>query len=325
MSEKPVVVSNYRFSPESRQILDEAAGSEIIQAFTKQDLETYLPRAEVLCMFDIPKNWRQKASALRWLQFPGAGVDSLGGTGLLDEGSGIKITTAAGIHAINISEYVFGSMLMFNRSWPEMVNLQDQHIWPQSASWYNLRAWELAGKTLGVVGLGSIGNRIAKLGQAFEMRVVGVRYSDRQHEEDAEIEMYSLDRLHEMLSLCDYVVLSMPLTPQTEGMIGEPELRAMRKNAYLVNIARGKVIQEAYLVQALREGWIAGAGLDVVETEPLPVDSPLYTLPNVILTPHISGSSVHYGERLAALFADNLRRYRAGQPLKNLFDPTRHY
>jgi len=137
--------------------------------------------------------------------------------------------------------------------------------------------------------------------------------------------LYPPDQLHEMLGLCDYVVLSVPLTRETEKMIGEAELRAMRSNAYLVNIARGRVVDELALIRALREGWIAGAGLDVTEEEPLPADSPLYAMPNVILTPHISGASVHYDERLAALFAENLRRYRAGEPLLNLYDAARGY
>jgi phosphoglycerate dehydrogenase-like enzyme len=125
--------------------------------------------------------------------------------------------------------------------------------------------------------------------------------------------------------MSNYVVISVPLTPQTEKLIGEAELRAMRTTAYLVNIARGRVIDEQALIRALREGWIAGAGLDVAEEEPLPSESPLYSMPNVILTPHISGASVHYDERLAALFAENLRRYCAGQPLKNRYDPSRGY
>jgi phosphoglycerate dehydrogenase-like enzyme len=128
-----------------------------------------------------------------------------------------------------------------------------------------------------------------------------------------------------MLPECDYVVLSIPLTPETEKMIGEAELRLMKPNAYLVNIARGKVIDEEALIRALKERWIAGAGLDVAATEPLPESSPLYAMPNVILTPHIAGSSAHYAERLASLFADNLRRYRAGESLRNRYDPARGY
>ena len=263
---------------------------------------------------------------MRWLQAPSAGIDGFRSSGVLDADSDILVTTASGIHASTISEYVMASMLMFNRSWPEMVRLQDRHIWPQSANWYKLAGRELSDQTLGLIGLGHIGRRIAKLAQAFGMHVLASHRSAREDERVSDIDqIYPMTRVNEMLRRSDYVVLAVPLTVQTEHLIGEVELRAMRPNAYLVNVARGPVIDERALIRALREGWIAGAGLDVVEHEPLPSDSPLYSLPGVILTPHISGVSVHYGKRLAELFADNLRRYCSGEPLLNLFEPTRGY
>lgn len=320
------VVSAFRFPEGSQQLLAEAAGSEVLFVNDEEALREQLPDAEVLCIFDVPRNIQELAPKLRWLQFPGAGVDSLAPAGLLDDSSQILITTAAGIHATNITEYVFGSMLMFNRSWPEMVHLQDRHVWPQSPGWYNLRNWELSGKTLGVIGLGSIGRRVAAVGRAFEMHVLGMRYSAKAGEQDPDVDqLYRPSQLTELLGQSDYVVVAVPLTPQTEKLIGERELRAMRKEAYLVNVARGKVIDEPVLIRALQENWIAGAGLDVAEKEPLPADSPLYSLPNVILTPHISGGTMYYGERLATLFADNIRRFRAGKPLRNLYDPKRRY
>ena len=131
--------------------------------------------------------------------------------------------------------------------------------------------------------------------------------------------------LHRLLGESDFVVLSMPLTPETRGMIGEAELRAMKPSAVLVNIARGPVTVEADLIRALREGWIAGAALDVFDKEPLPADSPLWDMENVILTPHISGGTEIYNQRAVTIFADNLRRYLAGEPLQNVVDPARGY
>jgi phosphoglycerate dehydrogenase-like enzyme len=321
------VASAFRFSPESQQMLNKAAGTQITYVTNDEELAACLANADVVCAFSLPENWRETALRLRWLQFPGAGVDSLKPSGLLDRDSRVIVTTAAGMNATNIAEYVFGSMLMFNWNWPQMLRLQDQHIWARSATWYHLGGRELYGQTLGIVGLGNIGRRIAQLGRAFGMRVLGIRHSDpRAGQRDPDVdETFPRGRLHDLLSQSDYVVLSVPLTPETEHLIGEAELRAMRSTAYLVNIARGGVVDEAALIRALREGWIAGAGLDVTEQEPLPSDSPLYTLPNVILTPHISGNSSHYGERLAALFADNLRRFRAGEELLNRYDPSRGY
>jgi phosphoglycerate dehydrogenase-like enzyme len=179
---------------------------------------------------------------------------------------------------------------------------------------------------LGIVGLGHIGRRVAQLGRAFGMRILAIRRSALPGEHDADVDQfYTSDRLRDMLHLSDYVVIAVPLTTATENLIGEAELRAMQPHAYLVNVARGRVIDEDALIRALKEGWIGGVGLDVTREEPLPADSPLFALPNVILTPHISGVSVHYDQRLATLFADNLRRYRSGEPMMNLYDPAREY
>src|SRR5437660_2635242 len=180
-----------------------------------------------------------------------------------------------------------------------MVRLQDRHVWPRSASWYNLGARELVDQALGIIGLGHIGRRVAQLGHAFGMHVLATRRTVSDGEKDPDVdELYPMEQLQELLRLSDYVVLAVPLTQETEELIGEAELRAMRPNAYLVNIARGQVIDERMLIRALKEGWIAGAGLDVTSREPLPEDSPLFSLPNVILTPHISGVSIHYDKRL---------------------------
>ena len=321
------VVSTYRFTPTSLQLLQEASTSEVLCVTSQEELIAQLPETEVLCSFSVPGNWQELAPYLRWLQYPGAGVDGLRDSGLLDTQSRVMVTTATGIHATTISEYVFGSMLMFNWNWPQMVRLQDSHVWARSTGWYSLGGRELAGQTLGVVGMGSIGRRIAQLGHAFGMRVLGIRRSfTNMDAADPDLdESYPPQRLHELLGQSDYVVLAVPLTAETELLIGEAELRAMKSNTYLVNIARGRVVDEQALVRALREGWIAGAGLDVARVEPLPSNSPLYGMANVILTPHISGVSIYYETRLATLFADNLRRYRTGEPLLNRFDPTRGY
>ncbi|HEX7736426.1 MAG TPA: D-2-hydroxyacid dehydrogenase [Ktedonobacteraceae bacterium] len=321
------VVSTYRFTPTSLQLLQEAAATEVVCVSSREDLLKELPETEVLCSFSLPSGWQELAPSLRWLQFPGAGVDVLRPSGVLDPASRVVVTMATGIHAVTISEYVFGSMLMFNWNWSQMVRLQDSHVWAKSAGWYSLGGRELAGQTLGVVGMGSIGRRIAQLGRSFGMRVVGMRRSfhDNQAADPDLDQGYPPERLHELLGLSDYIVLAVPLTAETERLIGEAELRVMKPSAYLVNIARGRVIDEQALIRALREGWIAGAGLDVAEIEPLPSNSPLYSLPNVILTPHIAGVSVHYERRLAELFANNLHRYRAGEPLANRYDAARGY
>ncbi len=326
MAERLNVISAFQFSSSELEMLRTAASAEVVCLTNTEEFLSRLRTAEVVCAGHMPDDWRERAPRLRWLQAAGAGVDALRPTGLLDANSGVLVTTAVGIHAVPIGEYVFGSMLMFNRSWPKMVRLQDQHIWAHSARWYGLGERELAEQTLGIVGLGGIGRHIARLAKAFDMRVLATRRTVKEGAQEPDVDqLYPLRNLRDMLRECDYVVLSVPLTPQTEKLISEHELRAMRPHAYLINIARGRVVDEKALIRALQEHWIGGAGLDVVENEPLAPESPLYSLPNVILTPHIAGMSVQYGKRLAELFADNLLRYRADEPLRNLYEAARGY
>jgi phosphoglycerate dehydrogenase-like enzyme len=326
MSDHPRVVTAFGFAPASLAKIHEAANAEVITVHNNDELLAALRDAEVLCGSDVPENWREVAPHLHWLQFPGAGIDKLRHHPILRPDSGVLVTTASGVHITNITEYVFCSMMMFNRSWPDMVRFQDRHIWAHTGSEHPLREHELTGATLGIVGLGSIGRRIAQVARAFGMHVLATRFSTRANEQDPDVDqLYPIEQLRDMLARCDYVVIATPLTDKTEKLIGEAELRTMKPNAYLVNIGRGGVIDEEVLIRALRENWIAGAGLDVTVEEPLPSTSVLYDLPNVILTPHISGATEFYESRLADIFADNLRRYRAGQPLRNQYDPQRGY
>ena len=320
------IVTDVNFSQASLQELREAAQTDIRYFADRQEFLNALRDVEILCAFGVPNDILERAPQLRWLQFSGAGTNSLQATKLLDPGSRVIVTSASGIHETQISEYVIGSMLVFNRDWPAMIHMQDRHNWPSHSDMPPLRQRELANATLGIVGLGHIGHAIAQRARAFGMKLLATTLSARAGDKDSAVDqLYPLDNLHELLAQSDYVVLSVPLTERTQKMIGEAELRVMRKNAYLINIARGPVIDQDALMRALKEGWIAGAGLDVAAHEPLPADSPLYTTPNLILTPHISGASEHYDERLANLFAENLRRYRSNQPLINRYNPDIGY
>jgi phosphoglycerate dehydrogenase-like enzyme len=178
---------------------------------------------------------------------------------------------------------------------------------------------------MGVIGYGEIGRAVARLGKAFQMRVWATRASATEPYQEDGVEILPAAELHKVLAASDQLVLTLPLTDATEKLIGETELRTMKRNAYLVNVGRGKVIDEPVLGQALREGWIAGAGLDVFASRPLDKDSPLFELPNVLLTPHISGTSVGYEEGLIDLFCENLERFLDGKPLLNVVDKERGY
>lgn len=327
MSDAPLVVTTFHFDPADFERVRQAAEPGEVRFVTdRTQFERLLADAEIICAFQAPEDILTRARKLRWFQFPGAGVDNLAGTGLLKPGCPVVLTSAAGIHAVPISEYVFGSMLVFARRFQEMLRLQDQHNWAYGSRWNALRGTELYGKTLGVIGLGGIGRRIAQLGRGFGMHVLGLSRSAQEDTSDPDVDqLYPPSHLRELLGLCDYVVLAVPLTAETERLIGEHELLAMRPTAYLVNISRGRVVDEQALIRALSGGWIAGAGLDVTVEEPLPPDSPLWELPNVILTPHMSGLTDQYSGRLADIFTENLRRYRAGKPLQHVVDVSRGY
>jgi phosphoglycerate dehydrogenase-like enzyme len=255
------------------------------------------------------------APHLRWYQQWSAGSDWLARYPEAAERP-FLVTNASGVHPVQIAEHAFAMMLAFARKQHEAVRHQAAREWkaPPGES-----LSELYEKTLLMIGLGAIGERIALVGHAFGMRVLGMRR--RQGALPPVVEaVYPPDRLTDILPECDFVVLAPPLTRETRGMIGERELRSMRRTAFLVNVGRGKLIDEAALIRALQDGWIGGAGLDVFENEPLPQDSLLWDMPNVIITPHYAGASPRYHERAMRLFMENLRRYRNGEELRNLVD-----
>ena len=292
------------------------------------------PRTEVLYTFHVPANVQELAPDVRWIQLHSAGADHILDQPFMD--SEVSITTASGIHATPITEYVLASMLAHRWRVPLWTHCQRERDWP-SGRWQLYARPELRGSTLGILGYGSIGREVGRLGLAFGMRVLALRRSAGRTDAGFAVEetgdpegtipgrFYAPEALHEMLAECDYVVVAVPLTPATQHLVGEAELRAMKPTAILINIARGPIIDEAALVRGLREGWIAGAGLDVFEEEPLPSDSPLWDLENVLLSPHVAGFTPRYDERAVALFAQNLARYVSGQSLLNLVDKTRGY
>lgn len=292
------------------------------------------PGVEVLYTFDLPSSALELAPRLRWLQLHSAGANHLLDHPIMK--SDVAITTVSGIHATPIAEYVFASILAYRWRVPLWTHCQREAQWP-SGRWGLYARPELRDSTLGIVGYGSIGREVGRIGKAFGMQVLALRRSAGRTKEGYTSErtgdatgsiparFYGPDALHKMLSECDYVVVSVPLTPETVGLIGPEELKAMKSSAYLVNIARGPIVDEAALAQAIKKGWIAGAGLDVFEEEPLPADSPLWALENLLISPHVAGFTPRYDERATALFAENLERYLSGKTLLNLVDKTRGY
>jgi phosphoglycerate dehydrogenase-like enzyme len=268
----------------------------------------------------VPTELVPRMPKLRWFQQWGAGADWL-----LRHPEAVEmdfvLTNASGVHPIQISEHIIGMLLMFARALHHAVRAQTRREW-----WRGTTAdvFELAEKTMLLVGVGAIGERTALLAEALGMRVEGIRNNASQNVAHVAA-MYGPDQLRERLPHADVVVLTVPLSQSTRNMIGANELRAMKPTAYLINIGRGGTINETALVQALREGWIAGAGLDVCEEEPLPPESPLWDMEQVIITAHYAGMTPRYNERAMAIFLDNLRRFRDGAPLRNQVDKQAGY
>lgn len=296
-----------------------APDMQVVVAHERVEIERVLDEAEIVAGW-FPHDLLPQARRLRWLQEWGAGVDWLlrqPEAAELD----FTLTNASGVHAIQISEQIIGYLLAFARQLPQAIRAQQRREW-QSAK--REQVFELAGKTMLLIGVGAIGERTAAIASALGMRVLGIRRNPAG-ELPGIAAMYGPERLLDLLPEADCVVLTIPLSRDTQGMIGERELRAMKPTSHLINIGRGGTIQETVLIQALREGWIAGAGLDVFEQEPLPEASPLWELDNVIITAHYAGMSPAYDERAMAIFLDNLERYRAGQPLRNVVDKAAGY
>ncbi len=287
-------------------------------AGARAKFDASLAEAEIIYGLRLPQDVIKKAPNLKWVQVMSAGVERFLDADMRE--SPVVLTNVSGSHAIPISEFVVGLMLMFVKQSPVCLELK------QRRKWERISPVVLANKTVGIVGLGSIGQQVARLAKAFGMRVIATRRSSREGVRARNVDlMLPPSRLNELLRESDFVVLSVPFTSETDKLIGEEELRSMKTSARLINVARGGIVDEQALIRALREGWIAGAGLDVFATEPLPGDSPLWTLPSVILSPHVSGTREDYVVAATRLFVDNLNRYLTGKRLLNVVNKARGY
>ncbi len=258
------------------------------------------------------------APNLKWFQVITAGVDHMVKDGLLERG--FTVTKVSGLAAPAIAEYVMATMLMLCKGMHTSGKQQAEHKWEFHFT------QELKGKTVGIVGMGAIGREVAKRSRAFGLRIVASRRRVAAGDTDPDCDdLFPHSELDRILQESDYVVLCVPLTDETRGLLGARELALMKPTASLINIARGAVVDQAALIAALRDGTIASAALDVFDPEPLAAESPLWDMPNVIVTPHMSGAVEGYGTRATDYFVRNLRRYAAGESLENVVDPVLAY
>jgi D-2-hydroxyacid dehydrogenase (NADP+) len=296
-----------------------APDMRVVVTRDRSEIEALLDEIEIAAGW-FPNNLVARAPRLRWFQQWGAGADWLMRyPDAIDRD--FVLTNTSGVHAIPISEQIIGMLLMFARGLHRAMRAQAQQQWWRAQP---ADLFELAGKTMLLVGVGAIGARTAALASALGMTVEGIR-RDPARTVAGVSAMYGPDQLRERLAHADVVVLTVPLSRATRSLIGAAELRAMKPTAYLVNIGRGGTVDEPALVQALSERWIAGAALDVFAEEPLPASSPLWAMENVIITGHYAGSTPNYNQRAMAIFLDNLRRYRTGEPLRNEVDKHAGY
>jgi phosphoglycerate dehydrogenase-like enzyme len=312
----PVDVRHRDFRFPWEEIAARRSGVSSTGGVAPVELQSACADAEVIFGFYLPRDLTQFAPRLRWVETPAAGSDHLRSTGVIE--SGITVTTAGSALAPMVAEHAFALLLGLCRNLPEAVQAQSR------AEWRKTVVRELFGQCIAVVGLGRIGLAVARVAKAFGMRVIGIRRHAGPPPEHVD-RMFQRGELIQMLAEADVVVLALPATSETVGLIGDAELAAMKPGAYLINVARGVVVDEAALVRAIRLGRLAGVGLDVFTEEPLPPDSHLWHQPNVLITPHTAVDTASRLERTVTHFGENLARYCSGEPLRDQVDWQRGY
>jgi len=296
------------------EIAAAAPDYDLLVTTDRSEIETHLDRIEI-ALGSFPHDLIPGAPSLHWLQQAGAGADWLRHHPEIQELS-FTLTSASGVHAIPISEHMLGFLLALGRGFPASIRGQKERIWEGNR---DQDLFELAGKRVLLLGVGAIGERFAKLCVACDMEVIGLR-RDPSLPAEGVSRMVGMDALHAELPRTDVLANTLPLTDETRGMIGRKEIDLMKDRSVIINIGRGGTIDEAAMIDALRSGKLRAAGLDVFETEPLPEDSPLWDMEQVLLTPHYSGLTPRYNERVYEIFTDNLRRYLRGETLRNVVD-----
>ena len=323
----PILSARYR-DKDVERIAAAAPGSRLVNLSLEGLADSDLADIEVLLRGPLPTNVFDRILArsprLMWVHSATAGVERVLTPAALERG--LAITNARGVFSDPIAEYVLMMILAVSRRLPLLLELQRERTWQP------LEGREMADVTVGIVGLGSIGRRVAELALTMGSRVVAIRrHTDpdaaetEQDELTALIDMLPPTGLPELMAQSDFVVLALPLTPETTNLFNADLLAHAKPGAWLMNIARGALVDERALVRAIRDGRLGGAVLDAFREEPLPADSELYATPNIIVTPHTSWSSGRVLDRSIELFCDNLERFRRGEPLANLVDPTAGY
>lgn len=294
-----------------------------VDVWTRDDLKTAFPDSDAAFAAYVERDLPATLTRTRWIQVPAAGVAHVLSPDLI--ASSIVVTSARGVRARAIAEHVLALTLALARQLHTAVRRQIEHRWALDELETGGAMRTLQGRRLAVVGLGSIGTEVARLASAFGMRVSAIRKQTNLPVPNGVDEVLPPDRLHDVLGRSDVVVLSAALTSDTRNLIDAAAFAAIKPGALLVNIGRGRLVDDDALVAALKDGRVGGAALDVFTREPLDPANPYWDLPNVLITPHVSGAMEDYWTPLVALFSENLRRFESGRPLINVVDKVAGY
>jgi len=297
---------------------------EVVNRDSYEGVEADLRDAEVIFTISLRPEQFARCRQLRWIHAPTAAVHQFQFPELIK--SDVVLTNSTEVHGPVVAEHVIAQICALAKKIPQIAVLQQKHVWGQEVVWNSgPPPREIAGATLGLIGLGSIGRRVAHMATALGMRVIAVREHIEKGTPEGVEKVFPPSQIDDLLRQSDFVVIAAPLIPATEKLINAECLRVMKPDAYLINVGRGPQVDEAALLEALRSRRIAGAALDVFEHEPLPADSPLWDLDNLLITPHTAGLSEKLWYRHYEHFSTNLRHYLAKEPLQYTVDKGKGY
>jgi phosphoglycerate dehydrogenase-like enzyme len=305
------------------RLAEEFPRLRVVQRDSYEGVEEHLRDADIVFTISLRPEQFAVAHNLRWIHAPTAAVHQLLFADLVN--STVMVTNSREVHGPVVAEHVMALIFALAKKISLATLLQQRRVWGQQAIWQGVHPREIAGATLGLIGVGSIGGRVAQMASALGMRVIAAREHPEEGRPEGVEQVFGAQALDEVLKQSDFVVMAAPLLSETQGLIHADRLAVMKPDAYLINVGRGAQVDEGALVEALRNHRIAGAALDVFEREPLPADSPLWSVENLLITPHTAGLTDKLWHRHYNLFSDNLRRYLAGQPLQSVVDKRKGY
>jgi len=321
------ILSHTTKSPAKRKYLEDGISeldSKIEVAFIEEgdDVSSKLKKAEIFLTYNFQRDWWVGEDSLRWVHIGGSGINHIRFPELIE--SNVIVTNSRKIHGKTMAEYALAAMLRFTQRFDLAEEWKLHRNWRETKMPMTRMTSIIAGKQIGIIGAGEVGSAVGRLCKAVGMRIFGLTLTDKPKPDWAD-KWGTIDKLPELLGWSDFIILSLPGVEGARKLIGKAELDLMKKSVFILNFARGGIIEESSLINSLEKENIAGACLDVFETEPLPEDSPLFRTKNLFMTPHIAGNYPQYTLDVLKLFLDNLKLYLSGEPLKNMVNLKRGY